>query len=109
MIMNDHTPGPWKYHIGRGIDPRFHIQTVGGYQIAETPKNGIACGIAAVNEANAKLISAAPDLLESLIVVTSELENEVGDYLRRTKHDEVHTRITKALANAIKAIAKATQ
>jgi len=58
-----HTPGPWKYHIGRGIDPRFHVQTEGGYQIVETPKTGIACGIREANEANARLIAAAPELL----------------------------------------------
>lgn len=32
-----HTPEPWQYHLGRGADPRFHVQTQGGYQIASTP------------------------------------------------------------------------
>ena len=36
--MNEHTPTPWRYHLGRGKFPRFHIQTEGGYQIASTPE-----------------------------------------------------------------------
>lgn len=31
-----HTPTPWKYDLGRGANPRFHIQTEAGYQIAST-------------------------------------------------------------------------
>jgi len=57
-----HTAGPWRFHLGRGTDPRFHIQTIGGYQIAETPQNH---GKAEINEANARLIAAAPALLEA--------------------------------------------
>ena len=65
-MKNNFTPGPWKFHVGRGIDPRWHVQTTGGLQIVETPKNGCACGRDDVNEANARLIAAAPELLEAL-------------------------------------------
>ena len=69
-----HTPGPWKYHLGRGAKPRFHIQTEGGYQIASTTelttrltaKQAIDFEENHQREANARLIAAAPDLLAAL-------------------------------------------
>ena len=62
-----HTPTPWKYHLGRGIDPRIHIQTIGGYQIAQTPKNGVSCGNEAINGANAEFICRAVNEHDTLI------------------------------------------
>lgn len=56
------TPGPWKYHLGRGKHPRYHIQTVGGYQIASTPEIDKFPGIKCF-QANACLIASAPELL----------------------------------------------
>ncbi len=56
-MNNQHTPGPWRYHIGRGSKLRFHVQTEGGFQIASTPS------AEAFHEANANLIAQAPDLL----------------------------------------------
>lgn len=67
------TPGPWKFHKGRGIDPRFHVQTEGGYQIAETPKNGVSCGHEAVNEANATFIVKACNAHDELVRVLREM------------------------------------
>jgi hypothetical protein len=60
------TPGPWKYHLGRGASPRFHIQTEGGYQIASTTelvRHSQAVEENSAREANARLIAAAPELL----------------------------------------------
>ena len=64
-----HTEGPWKYHLGNGANPRFHIQTSGGYQIASTTelnKHRMAAEENAAREANARLIAAAPELLGAL-------------------------------------------
>ena len=56
------TPGPWRWHLGRGANPRLHIQTSGGYQIASTPK----VNKHETREDDARLIAAAPDLLAAL-------------------------------------------
>lgn len=64
-----HTPGPWFCHLGRGANPRFHIQTSGGYQIASTTelsRHSVAYEENAQREANARLIAAAPELLAAL-------------------------------------------
>jgi len=69
-----HTPGPWAPHLGRGANPRFHIQTEGGYQIASTPelvRHSQAFDENAQKEANARLIAAAPDLLAALEYILS--------------------------------------
>jgi hypothetical protein len=66
--MSEHTPGPWKVErIGR----RYDVVSEGG----------IVCALAqwtpAVDEADARLIAAAPDLLETLeciAAITSDHE-----------------------------------
>lgn len=67
--MSNHTPGPWKYHLGRGANPRFHIQTAGGYQIASTPELSTHPQAKVENEereGNARLIASATELLAAL-------------------------------------------
>lgn len=74
------TPGPWQYHLGRGANPRFHVQTTGGYQIASTPEVGHYKPEAEQREANARLIAASPDLLEALIEVEQMIHaNELNE------------------------------
>ncbi len=72
-MTTKHVPGPWKYHLGNGANPRFHIQNIGGYQIASTtelvtPKTAKLSkdfDENPIKEANARLIAAAPELLEA--------------------------------------------
>jgi hypothetical protein len=107
MVCNDHaetkhTPGPWRYHLGRGANPRFHIQDVGGYQIASTTelvRHKQAHEENEAREANARLIAAAPELLEALtaLLEASETIDAYEDLLSEPER--------KARA----AIAKATQ
>jgi hypothetical protein len=67
-----HTPGPWMFHLGRGANPRFHVQTTSGYQIASTTELNSHPQAKDENEqrqANARLIAASPDLLEACELV----------------------------------------
>lgn len=62
-------PGSWKYHVGRGSNPRLHIQTSGGYQIASTPeleRNKSAHEENESRRATAQAFSALPALLAAL-------------------------------------------
>ena len=70
-----HTPAPWQYHLGRGKNPRFHIQTLSGYQIASTPEISLAKVESTEQEANARLIAAAPELLAALKIALSDIED----------------------------------
>lgn len=60
--MTKHTPGPWKVEMKTMVMAgRRSICSAGGYsQNFDTEK------VAAENQANARLIAAAPDMLEAL-------------------------------------------
>lgn len=95
--MTTPTPGPWEFHLGRGANPRFHIQTEGGYQIASTTelvRHPQAYEENAAREANARLIAAAWELLEA---VRTLLNTPI----------DVPEEFDKALRQGIAAIAKA--
>ena len=68
--MGKHTPGPWKLQAGRSFETKS-----GTFHLAYgTSKNGVAdfpdfCEL----DANAKLIAAAPDLLEAAIIAADWL------------------------------------
>lgn len=69
-MMKKHTPGPWEVSGGDGIwavspwNARFRLATV----TKPSPMNGIDW------EANARLIAAAPELLEALRSLTHAVE-----------------------------------
>lgn len=55
----EHTPGPWDIMEGRTL---LHIETAHNAPVA-----GLAiCSVSRAGQANARLIAAAPDLLEAL-------------------------------------------
>jgi hypothetical protein len=64
MSKLQHTPGPWKYTISKNS---------GRHQISDAKCGGQVCAIWSrgkdITEANARLIAAAPDMLEALISV----------------------------------------
>lgn len=72
--MGKHTPGPWKYWSDNGYgDTRFYIAqedgapyTSGYSDVATLIAETVSGEKKAVQEANARLIAAAPDLLEAL-------------------------------------------
>ena len=92
--MSNHTKGPWVvdeiWHLGcvNRLDPFRHIAMVSEYQTQPGDREE--------NEANARLIAAAPDLLEAL-------ENLLDGYLygcdrgtRRVNADKARAAIAKA-------------
>ena len=59
-MSTQHTPGPWSYLAGDGLAWRPSVQraTEGGFVVVGLSRNR--------EEADAKLIAAAPELLEAL-------------------------------------------
>jgi hypothetical protein len=96
-----HTPAPWQYHLGRGKNPRFHIQTLSGYQIASTPEISLAKVESTEQEANARLIAAAPELLSALQELIAEADSTGGNTRQVTRYsvDKARSAITKATNN----------
>lgn len=91
MTPTKHTPGPWK------VDPNFP----GMVRIDDDPTSGILVGLAA----NARLIAAAPELLEAL----KEAMGELNDYRRLLVYDKEDVADLKStISKAAAAIAKAT-
>ena len=99
-----HTPGPWKHHLGRGSSPRFHIQTSAGYQIVSTTELNQSKEENEMREANARLIAAAPELLEALMSVVGEAN------IKSLSDDDFWANVSKeTIQKAIETIKKATQ
>lgn len=90
-----HTPSPWI--------------NVGGWVDAEN--NGIICSLSAsmksedVDEANANLIAAAPELLESLIEISEMQKLNYGDGM--TTHIKLIEMVRKADLSIAKALGEA--
>jgi hypothetical protein len=61
-IKAEHTPGPWKYHYD--ADGDHVILSDSGTIIAVTGGDGYVMRL--IDEANARLLSAAPEMLEAL-------------------------------------------
>ena len=89
--MSKHTPGPWQWT--QHFDPTISIYKDGFGQIARLYDSSAGTG-----KANARLIAAAPDLLDALKALTHSLDVE----------DLVHDDQRSSFAAAIAAIAKAT-
>lgn len=87
--MTKHTPGPWKWEKAKEInqvnnEPKFHI-------VSESDKTNIAdvWTCLGLESGNAKLLSAAPDLLEACkeaLEKLAQLDSEsgtLGDRMRQ--------------------------
>jgi hypothetical protein len=94
-----HTPGPWIYYADLpSTDPNWHIVTTANKMrvlanVHIEPGN-------AMDEANARLIAAAPDLLEALKGLLSDIEEyqEINKLGGKDNHWQVISRTAIAKA-----------
>ena len=85
--MSKHTPGPWKLHLSTypngKLSGRPYIYAPNGpdthRHIAEPFIDERAAPLQSMQEANACLIAAAPELLAALEHVSESVWNEPGD------------------------------
>lgn len=93
--MSAHTPGPWKSH-------RFRDES--GYWISPEGQDNMiaATSFSATEEANARLMAAAPEML-SLLEEIEDRVNKAYDYALRARsgdYDSEFAHIHKLLANS---------
>jgi hypothetical protein len=107
--MNQHTPGPW---IANGYDVRQDALRHGGRMIAycgpsHTPAAEYPAQCRSQDEANARLIAAAPELLNRLYLVLPYLE-DLRDSEAKSKSPTYKPGVLKKMvADTAAAIAKA--
>ena len=97
-LPSKHTPGPWPWQytsdrkrivIGAGL-----VEGPNGYEVAEVYSDDCPSEVA---EANARLIAAAPDLLEAVRAFVERFDSGQG---RRAYTDHVAGLMRSALAKA---------
>lgn len=94
------TPGPWKYGpLDEENTAKRRVLSASGLLVAEARG---ATGPASVRDANARLIAAAPELLEALRDVLPFAISLVGDY-KPGATDEDFDKINRAVAVIAKA------
>jgi len=109
-----HTPGPWLHEVGPDA-PIGSVVTFGGDPIASTCANALVPGSNGsraqheMRNANARLIAAAPELLEALIALV-ERRFEVAKKLGVSRKEALGSdgRYQKALAAILKATGEAS-
>ena len=103
--MSKHTPGPWQWT--QHFDPTISIYKDGFGQIARLYDSSAGTG-----KANARLIAAAPDLLEALVWMVENDDTNEGDTpiekFGGASWNEVNAHWIAGLNKARAAIAKAT-
>jgi hypothetical protein len=68
-----HTPAPWK------IEDKFNLSNIGYRAILDSDGYTI-CNPSPMGEANARLIAAAPDLLDALLTALPYVEDHADDH-----------------------------
>lgn len=90
-----HTPGPWVAHIDYGAGSHPH------YVFADEAPSGLKMPAMADNEANARLIAAAPDLLAACKAMDAELRFLAAQGKARQKpHLGIIAQMQAAIAQA---------
>ena|SRR5271157_4352064 len=88
-----YTPGPWevreRWYIAKVGNSMSHAEVKCCLEIPATAKDE--------HEANARLMAAAPDLLEACKAMVARLEN---DLLDTSLFDDVHAKLRDAIAKA---------
>lgn len=104
MTEAKHTPGPWSYenegqtvYVGNQIEGRW-IAQVRGWGWLQKLKNGEE-----VQDANGRLIAAAPELLEALILMVRTHEEPAETQLQEARElqwiEKARSAIAKATGN----------
>ena len=97
----EHTPGPWNYGISADKPPHYYIHC-GPEMRLQWHMDNMPGGTIQLTEANARLIAAAPDLLEAcqeLYRVFMEPDSQGfinGMVLHRLAFERMHVAVTKA-------------
>lgn len=83
MSKHKHTPGPWRAHFYDDGSDTFDIVQFDddGYGPALIEAAGMVCADDHENQANARLIAAAPQLLEACKALLADAEVRKGAYL----------------------------
>lgn len=87
-----HTPGPWIKRTNPDDKGQLWIDSAEGSPITDLKDNGM-------QEGNADLIAAAPDMLEALVRIVQCNMWEVGDHIGTSTIADIE-RARKALAKA---------
>jgi hypothetical protein len=100
MSKLQHTSGPWKYTISKNS---------GRHQISDAKCGGQVCAIWSrgkdITEANARLIAAAPEMLEALMEVAKYWQYDYDTFIYMIKNN-VSKIIEKATGMSIEEILK---
>lgn len=103
--MSGHTPGPWEYQeLGQQIwaksiggckmeESRFMVADIRGWGHLQYLPNGEE-----IQDANARLISAAPDLLEALNAIVEYWDSVVPLECINDHHKMARAAIAKAIS-----------
>lgn len=89
MTNTNHTPGPWSY--GRSVS---YIKAANGEVIGQY--YGLGADRKTEHFANARLIAAAPELLEALKIANSILITEARDSIYNAGKSKIRAAIAKA-------------
>jgi len=100
--MSKHTPGPWKFSHRKGNDGMYRTEVFsdvhGGIAVCGWTLKHCGNGVTATyREDNARLIAAAPDLLEALKGVLKVERGSSGRIILEGWHEEA---IRAAIAKA---------
>lgn len=96
-----HTPGPWKYHEELGA--QFSMVGNSDYVVAGIPnETWTGCeDDLPIQRANARLIAAAPDLLEALETAASHVCSLLCPSVKRTGEEWTHSKECEQVRAAI--------
>jgi hypothetical protein len=94
MAEQKHTPGPWAIFKVR-LSGMFLIGKAADVDLANSDGHAMAD-----NEADARLIAAAPDLLAALEVCAEELRNISSNVLMNAAYQNARAAISKATGEA---------
>lgn len=105
-----HTPGPWQISTGKNPDRKTMINYPGD-KFHRGARLVADCGMStsSIDEGNAQLIAAAPDMLNALILISKELENDTMRLLNSNRRGDqsLGTTLAWCKKQAEEAIAKA--